>query len=57
MYMDVANMTFEQLARITSMLSQAKLSAYMENMGNHTYLFAIPREEYEAAMGLGIESI
>jgi hypothetical protein len=52
MYMDIANMTLEQLARITGLLSQARLNAYMEKVGNHTFLFAIPPEEYEAAMGL-----
>ena len=52
MYMDIANMTLEQLASITSMLSQARLNAYMEKVNGHTFLFAVPQEELEAALGL-----
>ncbi|GEM_PF-6179068 len=54
MYMDIANMTLEQLAGITSMLSQARLHAYMEKVGDHTFLFAVPTNELEAALGLNL---
>ena len=44
MYMDIANMTLEQVSRVTSMLSTAKLSAYLTRAGGHTFLYAVPDE-------------
>lgn len=54
MYMEIADMTLEQLASITSMLSHARLGAYMGKVSGHTYLFAIPQGEYEASLGMNL---
>ena len=45
MYMDIANMTLEQVSRVTSMLSTARLGAYLMTMGGHTFLYAVADED------------
>ena len=49
MYMEIANMTLEQVSRVTELLSQARLGAYMQKVGRKTYLYAVDKAEYESA--------
>ena len=49
MYMEIADMTLEQLASITSLLGQARLGAYMEKVGRKTYLYTVDDSEYRSA--------
>jgi len=49
MYMEIADMTLEQLSSITSLLGQARLGAYMEKVGRKTYLFAVDEAELRSA--------
>ena len=44
MYMDIANMTLEQVSKVTSMLSTARLGAYLTTVCERTYLYAVPDE-------------
>ena len=54
MYMEIADMTLEQVSKVTSMLSCARMGAYLTKMGGHTFLCAVPDEQRvvweEAAM-------
>lgn len=54
MYMEIADMTLEQLSKVTSMLSCARMGAYLTTVGGHTFLCAVPDEQRvvweEAAM-------
>lgn len=53
MYMEVANMTLEQLNRISSMLGQARMAAHMEKVGRRTYLYAVDEEDFsQSAFGI-----
>ena len=45
MYMEIADMTLEQVSKVTSMLSNARLGAYLTTMGGHTFLYAVPDEQ------------
>ena len=38
-------MTLEQVSKVTSMLSTAKLGAYLTTMDGHTFLYAVPDEQ------------
>jgi len=38
-------MTLEQVSRVTSMLSTARLGAYLMTMGGHTFLYAVADED------------
>jgi len=58
MYMDIANMTLEQVSRVTSMLSSARLGAYLTSVGGHTFLYAVADESrslWEDSMTMAME--
>ena len=48
MYIDLANMTLEEVSRVTQMLSGARLAAYLQKVGEHTYLYAMADSEYRS---------
>lgn len=50
MYMEIADMTLEQLSSITSLLGQARLGAYMGKVGMKTYLYAVNEIELKSAL-------
>jgi hypothetical protein len=43
--MEIANMTLEQVSKVTSMLGTARLAAYLTSVGGHTFLYAVPDEQ------------
>ncbi len=45
MYMEIADMTLEQVSTVTRMLSTARLGAYLTMVGGHTFLCAVPDEQ------------
>lgn len=45
MYMEIADMTLEQVSKVTSMLSSARLGAYLTSVGGHTFLCAVQDEQ------------
>ncbi len=55
MYIDIADMTLEQVSKITQMLSTARLGAYLEKASGHAYLYAVAdaemNEVYEPVFG------
>lgn len=57
MYMEIADMTLEQVSKVTSMLSSARLGAYLTTMGGHTFLYAVQDEQrvvWEEAAALDV---
>ena len=45
MYMDIADMTLEQVSKVTTMLTTARLGAYLTTVGGHTLLYTIPDDQ------------
>jgi len=45
-YIDIANMTLEEVSRITRALSSAKVDAYLTKMGEGAYLYTVNKERY-----------
>ena len=47
MYLDIANMTLEEVSRICQSLSSAKMDAYLTKVGGGAYLYTVDRREYQ----------
>ncbi len=43
--MDIADMTLEQVSKVTTMLTTARLGAYLTTVGGHTLLYTIPDDQ------------
>jgi len=46
MYIDIANMTLEEVSKITRALSSARVDAYLTKMGEGAYLYTVDKERY-----------
>lgn len=44
MYIDIANMTLEEVSKITQLLSSARVDAYLTKFGGHAYLYTVADE-------------
>ena len=47
MYIDIANMTLEEVGRITQLLSSARIDAYLSKVGSNAYLYTVSKEKHE----------
>ncbi len=45
MYIELANMTLEEVSKITQVLTCARLGSYLQKIGEHTYLHAFNENE------------
>ena len=45
MYIELANMTLEEVSKITQVLTGARLGTYLQKIGEHTYLHAFDEKE------------
>ncbi|MFH1095167.1 MAG: hypothetical protein V1728_03035 [Candidatus Micrarchaeota archaeon] len=45
MYIELANMTLEEVSKITQVLTCARLGSYLRRMGEHTYLHTFDENE------------
>ncbi|MFH1307171.1 MAG: hypothetical protein ABIH83_05980 [Candidatus Micrarchaeota archaeon] len=50
MYIDIANMTLEEVGKITSMLSSARVDAYLTKVGENAYLYTVAKEEHKGVI-------
>jgi len=46
MYVDIADMTLEELSAVCRSLSSARLDAYLTKVGDSAYLYTVDREKY-----------
>ena len=44
MYLDIADMTLEEVNKICQSLSSAKMDAYLTKVGNGAYLYTVDRK-------------
>lgn len=47
MYIDIADMTLEEVSRISQALSTSRLAAYLQKVGEHAYLYAVEERDYK----------
>ena len=50
MYVDIADMTLEEVSRVCQSLSSARLDAYLTKVGDSAYLYTVDREKYRGEM-------
>ncbi|MFA5108640.1 MAG: hypothetical protein WC492_03865 [Candidatus Micrarchaeia archaeon] len=50
MYIDIANMTLEEVSKVTSLLGSARIDAYLSKVGEHAYLYTVDKERYTRIM-------
>lgn len=46
MYVDIADMTLEEVSRVCQSLSSARLDAYLTKVGNNAYLYTVDKQKY-----------
>ena len=46
MYLDIANMTLEEVSKVCQSLSSAKMDAYLTKVGGGAYLYTVDRKNY-----------
>jgi len=50
MYLDIANMTLEEVSRVCQSLSSAKMDAYLTKVGEGAYLYTVDKKKYREEM-------
>jgi len=51
MYIDIANMTLEEVGRICRSLSSARMEAYLTKVGGNAYLYTVDGAKYGGEVG------
>ncbi|MFH0927211.1 MAG: hypothetical protein V1822_01395 [Candidatus Micrarchaeota archaeon] len=50
MYIDIANMTLEEVSRVCQSLSSARMGAYLTKVGGSAYLYTVDGQRCAAQM-------